>query len=169
MNKELIDKCLDFAEGNKGKFTILMIKKQGFPDTLIEGTEKQQEINKHIKNGLTIRETAEIMHCTHPNVAEHLRNYRRGVEFYYEWCEFWEYIIDIRQQAISSVFEDILNESRISVLSNKNIVTIGDFLTFTVTTKATDIFQLFKRKDFDADIKSKLFNRIREMCYKKLN
>ena len=44
MNREIIDKCLDFAEGKKGTFTILTVKKPDFPENLISGTEKQQTL-----------------------------------------------------------------------------------------------------------------------------
>ena len=49
MNREIIDKCLDFAEGKKGTFTILTVKKPDLPENLISGTEKQQTINGYVK------------------------------------------------------------------------------------------------------------------------
>lgn len=89
MNREIIDKCLDFAEGKKGTFTILTVKKPDFPDNLISGTEKQQTINGYVKEGYSTRQIAEIMGCSQPNIVEHLRQYKKSVAFYDEWTAFW--------------------------------------------------------------------------------
>ena len=82
MNREIIDKCLDFAEGKKGTFTILTVKKPDFPENLISGTEKQQTINGYVKEGYSTRQIAEIMGCSQPNIVEHLRQYKTESEYF---------------------------------------------------------------------------------------
>lgn len=61
MNREIIDKCLDFAEGKKGTFTILTVKKPDFPENLISGTEKQQTINGYVKEGYSTTKMIKIL------------------------------------------------------------------------------------------------------------
>lgn len=163
MEKELIDKCLDFAEGRKGKFTILMAKKPDFPDTLIRGTEKQQLINDYAKQGLTTFEIAEKLECTQPNVVEHMRQYRKSAAFYNEWCRFWEFAADVRQAPIAAVFRDISSDSEIREYAAKGVETVGDFLRLAVTMKTARMCD--KLNGLDAKRKSEMFSRIRELCY----
>lgn len=167
MEREIIDKCLDFAEGNKGKFTILMVKKPNFPDSLIEGTEKQKVIKEYAEQGLTTRQIAEKMHCTQPNIVEHLRNYRRGVAFYREWCEFWEFIEDIRKTPVDIAFKNVLSDKEIEIYKSKNVLNVEDFLTLTVTISVKQLLDLLD--GLDVEKKAKLFKAIKKMCYEVLD
>lgn len=167
MNKEMIDKCLDFAEGRKGKFTILMAKKKDFPDTLKKGTFKQQEINQYVEQGLSTRQIAEIMGCTQPNIIEHLRQYRKSVAFYNDWIEFWEFAATVRQTPICAVFDGVLSEMDFSFYSRKGINTVGDFLELSVTGTATKMSKVLN--GLSAETKKLLFGRIKEECYMLLN
>ena len=163
MNKELIDRCLDFAEGKKGKFTILMAKKPSFPESLIEGTDKQREINKYVSEGLPTRKIADIMGCTHVNIVNHLRQYKNGVAFYHEWCEFWEFAERVRQTPVSVAFEGLLTEEEFQGFQRRGIITVEDFITMTVTISITQIYR--NLPCFRAESKERLFVRIKEMCY----
>lgn len=164
MNKELIDKCLDFAEGNKGKFTILMAKKAGFPDTLIVGTEKQRVINDYVEQGLPTRKIADKLGCTQPNIVEHMRQYKRGVAFYREWCEFWEFAAPVRQASFAVSFNKILSGEEICRYREEDgIETVGDFLNLAVTKSTTQIYKMLN--GLDAEKKEAIFNQIRKMCY----
>lgn len=163
MNKEVIDKCLDFAEGNKGKFTILMVKKSNFPESLIEGTEKQQAINDFASQGLKTRQIAEKMNCTQPNVVEHMRNYRRGVAFYSEWCDFWKFAAPVRKTPVEEAFKDVLSADEIGQYKSKNIICVGDFLTLTVTMSYKQLSSFLS--SLDTDKKTKIFKNIKQMCY----
>lgn len=165
MTKELIDKCLDFAEGNKGKFTILMAKRENFPNTLIEGTEKQKTIKEYADKNLTTRQIAEIMGCTQPNIVEHMRQYKRSVAFYSEWCEFWEFIAEVRRTPIDVAFQDILSEGDIELFKKKDVDTVGDFLNLLVT--SVDKMSR-KSQSVSAEQKNRMFKRIKEMCYELL-
>lgn len=166
MNKEIIDKCLDFAEGNKGKFTILMVKKPNFPDSLIEGTERQQIIINYVKEGLTTRQIAEKMNCTQPNVVEHMRNYRRGVDFFNEWREFWEFATTIRKTPIDVAFKKLLNSEEVESYKSKNISSVEDFLLLTVTTSVKQLSNMLG--GLDADKKAEMFKVVKQMCYEVL-
>lgn len=166
MDKELIDKCLDFAEGNKGKFTILMAKKSNFPNTLLSGTEKQQKINGYAEQGLATKEIAQIMGCSPANITERIRQHRKSVAFYGEWCEFWEFIADVRQTAIGTAFAHILSEIEIADYKYKEIVTVGDFLRLSVSVSTTEMYKTLT--GLDAEKKVMLFDCIREMCYQLL-
>lgn len=163
ITRELIDKCLDFAEGCKGKFAILMVKKTNFPNTLIEGTEKQQIIKGYKEQGLTTRQIADIMGCKHPNIVEHMRQYKKSVAFYGEWCEFWEFAAEVRRTPVAIAFQDILSENDIKLYNKKKIETVGDFLNLSVTTSVQEVSKTLN--GLDAENKNRLFNCIREMCY----
>ena len=163
LDRELIDKCLDFAEGHKGKFTILMAKKEDFPENLKKGTPKQQKINKYVEDGLVTRQIAELMGCTQPNIVEHLRQYKKSVSFYKEWIVFWEFVAPLRQTPICAVFDGILSEDDFSFYSKKGINTIEDFLQLSVTGTATKMSKILN--GLSSEIKTLLFQRIRERCY----
>lgn len=166
MTEELIDKCLDFAEGNKGKFTILMVKKPGFPETLIEGTKKQREINDYIRQGFTTREIADKMGCSQPNVLEHMRQYKKSAAFYGEWCKFWEFAAQVRQAPIAACFKGILSDSEINWCWGKKIKTVGDLLNLAVTNSTTQMYKTMI--GLDAEKKAAIFQKIKEMCYENL-
>ena len=166
MNKELIDRCLDFAEGKKGKFTILMAKKPNFPGSLIEGTHKQKEIVAYVNDGLSTRKIAEIMGCSHVNIVNHLRQYKNGVAFYADWCEFWEFAADVRQIPISVAFDGLISKDELRTFKRRNINTVGDFINMTVTLSITQIYRNLPY--FHAESKGRLFGRIKEMCYELL-
>ena len=163
VKKEIIDKCLDFAEGNKGKFTILMVKKPNFPKSLIEGTEKQQVINNYASQGLTTRQIAEKTKCTQPNIVEHIRNYRRGVAFYSEWCEFWEFAATVRKTPVDVAFKNILSSDEIVLYKSKGVFNVGDFVMLTVTTSYKQLSSALG--GLDADKKDEIFKKIKHMCY----
>ena len=162
MDKNIIDKCLDFAEGNKGKFTILMAKKPGFPDTLIDGTEKQRLIKGYVKQGIPTRQIADMLGCTQPNIVEHMRQYKKSVAFYGEWCEFWEFAADVRQTPVAIAFAGVLTGEEIADYIRRGIVTVGDFLTLSVT---VSVEKLLKINGLDASKKAALFDCIRNLCY----
>lgn len=166
MNKELIDKCLDFAEGKKGKFTILMSKKSNFPDTLLEGTERQQLIDGYVKAGLSTKEIAEAMECSTANITEQIRKHKKSISFYGEWREFWEFAAAVRKAPIADAFSDILPEYEIADYEYKDILTVGDFLQFSVSMSTTSMYKALI--GLDAEKKGKLFEHIREMCYQLL-
>lgn len=163
MEKELIDKCLDFAEGKKGKFTILMAKKPNFPVTLIEGTPKQQLINEYAQQGFTTFQIADEMGCTQPNIVEHMRQYKKSAAFYYEWCEFWEFTAKIRQTPIATAFKGILVGEEINEYRAKGVETVGDFLRLAVTMKTARMCD--RLNGLDAARKGEMFDSIRKMCY----
>lgn len=167
MNKELIDKCLDFAEGKKGKFTILMVKKPEFPDNLIEGTEKQREINGYVELGLPTRQIAEKLGCSQPTVVEHMRQYKKSVAFHREWCEFWEFSADVRQTPIGAAFNDILADAEIEEYRSKGVEMVGDFLRLSVTMRTTRLYNMLS--GLDARKMAALFGCIRELCYSSLD
>ena len=162
MEKELINKCLDFAEGRKGKFTILMAKKPDFPDTLIRGTEKQQIINGYAQQGLNTFQIAEKMGCSQPNVIEHMRQYKKSATFYWEWVRFWEFIADVRQIPVSIAFAGILSEQEIEEYKFKGVNTVEDFLRLAVTMKTARMCD--RLGGLDAKRKGEMFDRIRERC-----
>ena len=163
MEKELIDKCLDFAEGKKGKFTILMAKGPDFPDTLIKGTPKQQLINEYAQQGLTTFQIADKMRCSQPNIIEHMRQYKKSAAFYFEWCSFWEYSALVRDIAVAEAFGGILSSQEIFDYKSKGVETVGDFIRLAVTMKTAKMCN--KLSCLDARRKSQMFDRIRQACY----
>ena len=169
MTYEKIDKCLDFAEGNKGKFTILMAKKPEFPENLLTGTtEKQHIIIEYVSQGYTTRQIADILKCTQPNIIEHLRQYRKGRMFYDEWCEFWQFSENVRKTPILMAFAGILLEEEMQKYQKKGIKTVGDYLHFAVTMKTSKFCNMLGEDKAEANHKTDLFKCIREMCYKEL-
>ena len=167
MTKEIIDKCLDFAEGNKGKFTILTTKKPNFPDTLIEGTERQQIIKAYLDEGYTTRETGAKMGCTSPNIVEQMRQYKKSVAFHGEWCSFWEFATSVRQTAFADAFCGVLQDNEIEEYLRKDVLTVGDFLRLTVTMSTTALTRKLNTRMviLDATKKAVMFGRIKQMCY----
>lgn len=163
MEKELIDKCLDFAEGCKGKFTILMAKKPDFPETLIRGTEKQRLINDYARQGFTTFQIADKLKCSQPNVVEHMRQYKKSAAFYCEWCNFWEFVENVRQVPVAVAFKNILTAEEIADYDLKGIKTIGDLLRLAVTMKTARMCD--RLNGLDARRKGEMFDRIRQMCY----
>lgn len=164
MNREIIDKCLDFAEGKKGTFTILTVKKPDFPENLISGTEKQQTINGYVKEGYSTRQIAEIMGCSQPNIVEHLRQYKKSVAFYDEWTAFWGFVAEVRQTPIRVGFGDMLSEEVYAIFEKKEIQTVEDFLLLSVRHSTTKMIKILGQK-LTADKKAELFQAIKEKCY----
>lgn len=163
MEKELINKCLDFAEGRKGKFTILMAKKPDFPDTLIKGTEKQRIINGYAQEGLNTFQIADKIGCSQPNVIEHMRQYKKSAAFYWEWVCFWEYIAEVRLLTVSVAFAGILSGQEIEEYKSKGVETVEDFLRLAVTMKTARMCD--RLGGLDAKRKGEMFDRIRLLCY----
>lgn len=165
MTRDIIDKCLDFAEGNKGKFTILTVKKPNFPDTLIEGTERQRIINGYIEQGYSTRHIAELMGRSQPTIVEHIGQYKKSVAFYSEWCEFWEFITEVRQTPVEVAFCGILQDDETAELKRKKINTVGDFIHLSVTMSTTQFYNKINTRILpDAKRKAELFGRIKQMC-----
>ena len=164
MEREKMELCLDFAEGKKGKFTILMAKKPNFPETLIEGTEKQQEIMQYVDDGLTTRQIASLMGCSSPTIVEHIGQYRRGVAFHKDWCEFWDYISDIREMPISEAFDGIVKEETILSFQKNGVYSVGDFLLMFVTMSKKDIYNK-NQKCLNATECGIMFERLKEICF----
>lgn len=163
MEKELINKCLDFAEGRKGKFTILMAKKPDFPETLIRGTEKQQLINACAQQGLNTFQIADKLGCSQPNVIEHMRQYKKSATFYWEWVRFWEYIAEVRMLTVSVAFAEILSAQEVGEYKFKGVETVEDFLRLAVTMKTARMCD--RLGGLDAKRKGEMFDRIRLLCY----
>lgn len=166
MEKALINKCLDFAEGRKGKFTILMAKKPDFPETLIKGTEKQQRINEYVEQGLDVAQIADRLSCSKPNVFEHMRQYKKSAAFYDEWCSFWKFIGSVREVPIDVAFTAILTEKELNEYKAKGVCVVGDFLRLSVTMKTARMCD--RLNGLDAQRKKEMFDCIRQMCYKEL-
>lgn len=164
VTREQIEKCLDFAEGKKGKFTILMAKRPDFPETLLNGTEKQRIINEYLEKGYTTRQIAEVLNCTQPNIVEHMRQYRKGREFYDVWCEFWEFAKDMRKTPITVAFKDVLSCEEIMKYQSKGIETVEDYLRLAVTIKSRGLCGLLGEDN--ADTKGALFECMKQMCLK---
>lgn len=162
MERELINKCLDFAEGRKGKFTILMAKKPDFPETLIRGTEKQQLINACAQEGLNTFQIADKLGCSQPNVIEHMRQYKKSAAFYWEWVCFWEYIEAVRLLTVRIAFEGILTDQEMEEYKLKGVETVEDFLRLAVTMKTARMCD--RLGGLDAKRKGEMFDRIREKC-----
>ena len=163
MEREKIELCLDFAEGKKGKFTILMAKKPNFPESLIEGTEKQQKIMKYANDGLTTRQIAKIMECSSPTIVEHIGQYKRGVAFYKDWCEFWEFSKEIREMPVEDAFDGLVKDITMQSFLKNGILTVGDFLLMVVTTSKQAIYN--KCHGFKAADNSRIFEHLKELCF----
>lgn len=166
MNKEQINKCLDFAEGCKGKFTILTSKKPDFPDTLLQGTQRQREINGYAAQNMTTRQIAETLGVSQPNIVEHMRQYKKSVAFHGEWCDFWVFAENVRCVPVSDAFGSILSEDKLAEYRRKGIETVGDFLRLAVTMPSSRMCD--KLNGLTAGTKALLFERIKEMCYSEL-
>lgn len=168
MEQEQIDKCLGFAEGNKGKYTIRQTKNSEFPENLLRGTEKQRKIKEYIDEGYTTRQVAEAMQCTQPTIVEHMGQYRKGVKFHNEWCEFWGFIQKIRKIPISEAFKDILTEKEMEKYKKKGITTVGDYLKLSVTMTSGRFCAMLGEKEAEKNHKAEIFQCVKEMCYELL-
>jgi len=168
MTKEQIDRCLGFAEGNKGKLTIRSMKKPDFPNTLIKGTEKQRLINEHAAQGLSTRKIGELIGCTHATVVEHMANYKRNVVFYDEWCEFWAFIENVRNMPVEDAFEGVLSEKDFETYRKKGVMTVGAFLMLTVTQTNNQWEATARTLGLSVEQKRKMFERMSQLCYELL-
>lgn len=163
MDKAKILMCLEFAEGKRGKFTIYMSRNANFPNCLIEGTEKQRTIMKYVNEGKTTRQIGEIMGCSHATIAEHIRNYKRGVEFHDTWCEFWEYIKDVREMPIEDAFGDIISADLVSAFKKNGIIAVGDFLLMVVTVSKQKLYSKYMI-GYNGTVNGQMFDRLRLLC-----
>lgn len=175
MNKEIMDKCLDFAEGAKGMFTIRSAKNPGFPGTLLDGSGRQRMIIRYSEQGYSTLKIAEILGVSHPTVIEHMQNYRRNIEFHDEWCAFWEFIAPVRQLPVSEAFVGLLTEFEVSVYAKRGVKTIEDLLRCAVTMPTAKFSRKLNNpptgaawRGLDASRKHELFDRLRELCYQLL-
>lgn len=165
MNKEIIDRCMDFCEGRrkKGQFTILNIKNKHFPHNLLKGNKTQQKINKYIERGLTTREIGKQMGIAQPAVMSHIKYYEKGRDFYFEWCEFWEFITPVRDIALSDAFGDELSEKEKNTCNIIKILNVGDFLMLYAQHSIREIGYMKLR--LEAERRSRIFQKLRTMMY----
>lgn len=166
LTHETIDKCLDFAEGSKGKFTISMAKKPEFPENLILGTtERQRTIKSYREQGYNTRKIAAELGCSQPNIVEHLRQYEKACTFYEEWCEFWEQAELVRGLPFQDTFKELLPEEDLIKYQKRNVGTIGDYLRLSVVKSSSEMLRYFND---DAENKAVIFEEIRKICHQNI-
>lgn len=168
LEKEIIDRCVDFCEGarQKGQFSIKKMKNKHFPQNLLLGNKQQQEINSYLEKGIATREIARIMKLTQPTVISHIQYYQKGKKFYYEWEEFWKFIEPLRGYDLFLIIGDDLTEIEKKSLKRNGILTLGDFLMLFAQRSTREISYMKLRPT--AERKHRIFTKIRELLYNML-
>lgn len=130
MVEETVQKCLSFAEGTGKHFS--KAKCENFPESLIKD-DKQLEITRLRKDGLSLREIAGVMGFSNvKTVAEHLKKYEEKQAFYEEWKSFNACISAIKDLPFEVVADGALTERQKNSYSSKGVVTVGDYLDMAV-------------------------------------
>lgn len=165
VTKSIIDRCIDFCEGgrNKSQFSLRNVKNDKFPQNLLIGNEIENEINLLLRDEISTREIARKLKITQPAVMAHIRYYKKGVEFYYEWMSFWEFIKPCRSMQIIQLFNEEFNDREKKVLKRNGILTLGDFLMLFCQHTIKEISYMKIR--FSAQRKNELFIKIRQLIY----
>lgn len=169
MDKEIIGRCMDFCEGTrqKGQFTILNKKNKHFPHNLLQGNKIQQKINKYIAKGMTTREVAKQLEITQPAVMSHIKNYEKSKEFYFEWCEFWEFIKPVREIGLAELLQDELNEREKKICNCIKVINVGDFLMLYVKHSIREISYMKLR--LEKERRKEIFLKLKLMMYNLLD
>lgn len=163
MNKEIVDKCMDFCEGrrDKSRFTIRSVKTGQFPQNLIKGNKTEQKINRYLERGLSTREIAKQLEISQPAVMTHIKYYEKGREFYYEWNEFWEFIEPVKKMKLIDVIGDELSEIEKNACKTMKIFTVGDFIMLYAQHSLREIGYMKIR--LGRERKKKIFKKLRDL------
>lgn len=128
MEKELLEKCLDFAEGKKKSQISYSAKAPNFPENLLTGNENEQFVIKHKEEGRTGQEIADLWGKGYRQVTLTLEIHRKKVAFYWEWNKFWEEIAPVRSMLLEPLIEGKIPAAKIKMYKKAGVYTIGDFL-----------------------------------------
>ena len=68
------------------------------------------------------------MGIAQPAVMSHIKYYQKGVSFYNEWVELWDFIEPVRNMNILDVLGDYFYDTEKRAFRLNKIQSIGDFL-----------------------------------------
>lgn len=128
MKKELLDKCLDFAEGKKKSQISYTAKAPNFPENLLMGNENERFVIENKEKGMTGQEIADLWGKGYRQVTLTLEIYRKKSAFYAEWVEFWNEIEPIRSMPLKPLIEGKIPAVKIEMYKKAGVYTVGDFL-----------------------------------------
>lgn len=146
-------KCLDFAEGKKGKTLFYGVKNDRFPQSLLDFNETEQAIKEMHDDGLSLSQIGERLHITTQAVSLRSIRIRGKQEFYSEWQEFTAMLestgTGIRPLIGILEKESDKKEEWEKKLDNAGIITIADFIRLTVVCDKNVVGKTLKIKQAD--------------------
>lgn len=133
MNIETVDKCLDFASGDKNHQVATRIRNKEFPEILLRGNEKERELRRHKEKGVPLNELKRWQgQSTTAGYYYIMDTIQRKEELYNAWAEFWsESEEKIRPMRLSALCEDVIDrdvQSFLRKLESLGVITVEDFL-----------------------------------------
>ena len=123
----------------------------------------EQKINNYLEKGLSTREIGKKMGIAQPAVMSHIKYYQKGVSFYNEWVEFWDFIEPVRNMNILDVLGDYFYDTEKRAFRLNKIQSIGDFLMLFVQHTLREISYMKIR--LGVARKDEIFAKLREMMY----
>ena len=133
MNIETVDKCLNFASGDKNHQVATGIRNKEFPENLLRGNSKERELRRYKESGVPLNELQRWQGQSTTSGDRYIRDtMQRKEELYNAWAEFWSESEErIRPMRLSALCEDGTDEaiqSFLRKLESLGVVTVEDFL-----------------------------------------
>jgi hypothetical protein len=133
MNIETVDKCLNFASGDKNHQVATGIRNKEFPENLLRGNAKERELRRYKESGVPLNELKRWQgQSTTSGYRYIIDTMQRKEELYNAWAEFWSESEErIRPMRLSALCEDVTDEeiqSFLRKLESLGVVTVEDFL-----------------------------------------
>lgn len=133
MNIETVDKCLNFASGDKNHQVATGIRNKEFPENLLRGNAKERELRRYKESGVPLNELKRWQgQSTTAGYYYIMDTMQRKEELYNAWAEFWsESEEKIRPMRLSALCKDVADEeiqSFLRKLESLGVITVEDFL-----------------------------------------
>ena len=124
---EIIDKCVGFVAGFKAENAIRFydVRNSSFPNSLLQGSELEQSIMSHVKEGRTNKATSELLGVSNGTVSNYVAIHKRRLAFYYEFVAFLDYARVVLDLGVASVLSDV-DDDFVTGCLRKEIFTVRD-------------------------------------------
>jgi len=164
VTKELIDDCVSFIAGYKSDCTIRFyeVKNENFPNSLLAGNEREQEIMTLVNNGYSLRKIADKLKLSKGTVSGHIANYYNKINFYYEYTSFYRFIAPILDKCIEDIITDA-DETFYKACIKSNITSLKDLFYIYTHNSGNDASKLFM--PLFKERKKHIFDKIADECY----
>ena len=170
MNIETVDKCLNFASGEKKYQVATGIRNKEFPENLLRGNEKEREIRRYREEGVPLNELKRWQgQSTTAGYYSIMDTMQRKEELYNAWAEFWsESEKKVRPIRLSVLCKDVTDkdvQSFLRKLESLGVETVEDFLVDCTTLTLAKMREKYgRRTPFITKSRHLILQKIRE-CY----